>query len=433
MSLHLYNRRTILKAGATSLALPFMESLGMAQVASVAKAASAAAPKRFLFIGCGYGFTKHSFFPTKAGKFSEIGLTDGLKPLDRHKDDITMVSNLTNLGARNPHAGSTTYLTGANVGGTRGRKFINTVSLDQVIAQKVGRDTRFSSLALCGEDAGGHGPGLSMSWSQKGHPIPGIKNPLALYHELFGQSKESSAEREYRLSQKRSILDAVVAELKFSKKKISKTDQDKLEDYLQSIRQIEQSISKEVEWANTPKPDAPLAKPGDSMDGVRSLKILQQLMVAAFQTDSTRVITYRQPVDSLLKSWGMNIGSHPLSHQNMSKARAEISRLKDFKSMELFAGLIDLFKKTPDTNGQSLFDSTLISYGSNIRMGHGLRGCPSIYAGGAAEKLKKGEHIILPEQDTPLANYWITLCQQSGVEMDNFSHSTGTINELVRS
>ena len=436
MSLHLYNRRTVLKAGATSLALPFMESLSMAQVAKVAKAATAAVPKRFLFIGCGYGFTTHSFFPTKAGKFSEIGLTPGLEPLDRHKDDITMVSNLTNLGARNPHAGSTTYLTGADVGGTRRRKFINSISLDQVIAKNIGQDTRFSSLALCGEDASGHGPGLSMSWSDKGNPIPGIKNPLSLYHELFGQSKESSAEREYRLSQKRSILDAVVAELKFSKKKLSKTDQDKLEDYLQSIRQIEQSISKEVEWANTPKPNAPpnvpLPKPGDSMDGVQSLKILQQLMVAAFQTDSTRVITYRQPVDSLLKSWGMNIGSHTLSHR-YSGARAEMSRLRDFKSMELFAGLIDLFKKTPDTNGQSLFDSTLISYGSNIRMGHGLKGCPSIYTGGAAAKLKTGEHIILPEEDTPLANYWLTLCQQSGIEMDSFSHSTGTISELVHS
>jgi hypothetical protein len=107
------------------------------------------------------------------------------------------------------------------------------------------------------------------------------------------------------------------------------------------------------------------------------------------------------------------------------------SKLKDLKSMELFSGLIDLFKNTQDVNGQSLFDSTLISYGSNIRSGHGLKGCPAIYTGGAAEKLKTGEHIILPEQDTPLANYWLTLCQQSGIEMDSFSHSTGTINELI--
>ena len=427
MSLHLYNRRTVLKSGFAALALPFMESL--------AKVVTPVAPKRFLMIGCGYGFTKNSFFPTKAGKFSEIGLTPGLKPLERHKDDITIVSNLTNLGARNPHAGSTTYLTGANVGATRGRKFLNSISLDQVLARKIGQDTRYASLSLSGEGEGndGHGPGLSLSWSDKGHPIPAIKNPLELYHELFGQSKESNADREYRLSQKRSILDAVVTDLKFSKRKLSKTDQDKLEDYLQSIRQIEQSISSEVKWADTPKPNAPLTQPGAAMDGVQSLKTLQRLMVAAFQTDSTRVITYRQPVTPLLESWGLNVGAHPLSHHNLNGSRLEMSKQKDFKSMELFSGLIDLFKNTQDMNGQSLFDNTLISYGSNIRTGHGLKGCPSIYTGGAGAKLKTGEHIILPEEDTPLANYWLTLCQQSGVEMDSFSHSTGSLNELIRS
>ena len=208
---------------------------------------------------------------------------------------------------------------------------------------------------------------------------------------------------------------------------------DKLEDYLQSIRQIEQSISLEVEWSKTPKPNAPFSQPKGEMDGVQSLKTFQKLIVAAFQTDSTRVITYRQPVDSLLQSWDINIGSHALSHNNLSRSRKEMSRLKDLKSMELFADLIDLFKNTQDVDGKSLFDNTLISYGSNIRTGHGLKGCPSIYTGGAAENLKTGEHIILPEEDTPLANYWLTLCQQSGIEMDSFSHSTGSIDELVRS
>lgn len=427
MSLHLYNRRTMLKAGFTALALPFMESLALG------KSADTVAAKRFLFIGCGYGFSKHNFFPTKAGKFSKIGLTPGLKPLEGHKNDITMVSNLTNLGARNVHAGSTTYLTGADVGATRRTQFINSISLDQVLAQKIGQDTRFASLSLSGEGEGndGHGPGLSLSWDDKGHPIPGIKNPLALYHELFGQSKESNEEREYRLSQKRSILDAVVADLKYSRKKLSKTDQDKLEDYLQSIRQIEQTISRETEWANTPKAKAPFSPPGATMDGLSSLMTLQRLMIAAFQTDSTRVISYRQPVSPLLKSWGINIGAHTLSHYNRS--RIEASNLKDFKSMELFSGLIDLFKNTPDLNGQSLFDNTLISYGTNIRQTHSLKGCPAIYTGGAASQLKTGEHIILPEEDTPLANYWLTLCQQSGIEMDSFSHSTGTLKKLLRS
>ena len=404
-----------------------MESLPLAKAAT-----PALAPKRFLMIGCGYGFTKETFFPTEAGRFADIGFTPGIKPLERHRDDITMVSNLTNLGATDAHGGSTSYLTGANVSGTPGKRFHNSISLDQVIAREIGQGTRYPTLTLSDKDTkDGHGAGLSLSWSDKGHPIPGITNPVDLYHQLFGQDKESAAEREFRLAERRSVLDGVVTDLKSSRKKLSKTDQDKLEEYLQSIRQIEQAISREVEWSNTPKPKAPLKQPKDAMDGLAALKTFQKLIVAAFQTDSTRVITYRQPINSILKSWEFSLGAHSLSHYNLDPRRREASQQKDALFMELFAGLIDLFKETRDINGQSLFDTTLISYGSNLRTGHGLKGCPALYTGGAGEKLKRGEHIVLPEQDTPLANYWLTLAQQSGVRLEQFSHSTGTLSELV--
>ena len=126
MSIHIHNRRTFLKAGSTALAIPMLDSLCGAK-------AAASNPKRMLFIGCGFGFTVDTFFPTEAGRFADIGLTPGMAPLERHRDDITMVSNLTNLGATNPHGGSTSYLTGANVNNTPGKKFHNSVSLDQVV------------------------------------------------------------------------------------------------------------------------------------------------------------------------------------------------------------------------------------------------------------------------------------------------------------
>jgi len=425
MSITLHNRRTILKAGTAGLAIPMMESLAAAN-------APATAPKRFLMIGCGYGFTKETFFPTEAGRFANIGLTPGLKPLQRHRDDITMVSNLTNLGATNAHGGSTSYLTGANVSGTPGKKFHNSISLDQVIARRIGQDTRFPTIPVSDKDNNdGHGPGLSLSWSDKGHPIPGVTNPLDLYHQLFGQDKETDAEREFRLSERRSVLDGMVADLRSSSRQLSKTDQRKLKDYLESIRQIEQSISREVEWANTPKPDAPLKHPKDTMDGLAALKTFQKLIVAAFQTDSTRVITYRQPINSILKSWDFSLGAHSLSHYNLDPRRREASQQKDSMFMELFADLIDLFKQTEDIHGQNLFESTLISYGTNLRTGHGLKGCPALYAGGGLANLKYGEHIVLPQKDTPLANYWLTLVQQAGIPLDRFSHSTGSLSELV--
>ncbi|MCP4189682.1 MAG: DUF1552 domain-containing protein, partial [Planctomycetaceae bacterium] len=332
MSITLHNRRTILKAGAAALAIPMMESVAAAN-------APTAAPKRFLMIGCGYGFTKETFFPTEAGRFADIGLTPGLKPLLRHRDDITMVSNLTNLGATNAHGGSTSYLTGANVSGTPGKKFHNSISLDQVIARRIGQDTRFPTIPISDKgNSDGHGPGLSLSWSDKGHPIPGVTNPLDLYHQLFGQDKETDAEREFRLSERRSVLDGMVADLESSSRQLSKSDQRKLKDYLESIRQIEQSISREVEWSNTPKPDAPLKQPKDAMDGLAALKTLQKLIVAAFQTDSTRVITYRQPINSILKSREFSLGAHSLSHYNLDPRRREASQQKDAMFMELFAG-----------------------------------------------------------------------------------------------
>ena len=426
MSIHVHNRRAFLKAGSTVLALPLLESVGQAKT-------PAASPKRILIIGCGFGFTSQSFFPTKAGRFADMGLAPGMKSLERHKNEISMVSNLTNLGASSPHSGSTSYLTGANVLGTPGKKFHNSVSLDQVVARKIGTDTRFPTLTLS-DDANkdGHGPGLSLAWSDKGHPIPGINNPLDVYHQLFGQSKESKAEREYRLAEKRSILDGVLSDVRFVKPKLSKSDQGKLADYFESVRQIEHDLSRQAQWSQTPKPKSPVPQPKEEvMDGLQSIKTMHRLMVAAFQTDSTRVITYRQPVASVLQGHGINLNPHSLSHYGLDPQRREASEQKDVLFMELLASLIDLFKSTEDLNGQNLFDSSLISYGSNLRSGHGLRGCPAIYTGGAAKNLKSGEHIVLPQKDTPLANYWLTLMQSVGVPLDGFSHSTGTLGELV--
>lgn len=425
MSIHIHNRRAFLKAGSTALALPLLDSVCSAKDL-------ASRPKRMLMIGCGFGFTKDTFFPTEAGRFADIGLTEGMKPLERHQDDISMVSNLTNLGATSPHSGSTSYLTGANVHGTPGKKFHNSISLDQLVAREIGQDTRFPTLTLSGKsNKDGHGPGLSLSWSDKGHPIPGVTNPVELYHQLFGQDKETAEEREFRLSERRSILDGMVADLKSSKRKLSKTDQDKLEDYYQSIRQIEESISREVDWAKTPKPKAPFKAPGDEMDGLESLRTMHRLIIAAFQTDSSRVITFRQPVGSILESKGINLNPHSLSHYGLDPRRRVASEQKDVIFMELLAELIDQFKATQDLNGENLFDSSLISYGSNLRSGHGLRGCPSLYTGGAARGLKTGEHIILPKQDTPLANYWLTLMRSAGVPIEQFSHSTGTLDQIL--
>ncbi len=428
MSIHIHNRRAFLKTGSTVLALPLLDSLSGEQAAarSIPSACSSSAAA---------SDSPKTPFSRPRPAVSPTSASPGMAPLERHQDDITMVSNLTNLGASNPHGGSTSYLTGANVNNTPGKKFHNSVSLDQVIARKIGQDTRFPALTLSdtgGPSQDGHGQGLSLAWSDQGHPIPGITNPIDLYAQLFGQAKESPEEREFRLAQKRSILDGVTSDFKSAKRKLSKNDQDKLEDYFQSVRQIEQNISREVEWAQTPKPKAPLREPGQGMDGLRALKTMHQLIVAAFQTDSTRVITYRQPVASVLQGHGVNLNPHSLSHYGLDPKRREASQEKDLLFMQLLASLIDQFKSKQDLNGKNLFESSLISYGSNIRSGHGLRGCPAIFTGGAAEKLKRGR-AHHPARTGHAAGELLadTDAIDAAFRWSSFSHSTGAVPELL--
>lgn len=202
------SRRSFLRKGGFCLALPFLGS-----VAGAAPAKSV--PKRLIFLGGGYGFTDShrgagpSFFPSAAGRLSSIGLTAGMSPLERHQDDVTMVSNLTNLGVSNPHGGSLGYL---NCGSYRTHE--ESASCDQVAAKTLGETTRFPSLVLTAREpipgqSAGHGGGYSLSADERGRSLPGIPSPLELYHTLFAQKGDSPKQLLERLGNHQSILDLV--------------------------------------------------------------------------------------------------------------------------------------------------------------------------------------------------------------------------------
>lgn len=421
-------RRSFLRSGASVLALPFLETFASA------KAAAATPPKRMIFLGGGFGFTRETFYPEKAGRFAEIGLTEGLSPLKRHQHDITMVSNLTNLGATDPHGGSVSYLTGANVTGTPGKRFFNSISCDQVAARHLGQDTRFPSLTLTssepdGGQNSGHGAGLSLSWDDSGNPIPGFSTPLDLYRTLFAQKTDSKEELDARLRKKQSILDVVRLDAGAMKRTLSKGDQEKLDEYFQGVRQVEQGLERQAAWANIPKPEAPFELP-NGLTGEAEIKLMYDMIIIALQTDSTRVVTYRQPVCSMIAGMGFTIKPHSLSHYSFSELRTLASRERDKKCSELFAHFLDRLKEAKDTDGSRLYDQCIVSYGTNLRSGHELKGLPAIVSGGGA-KIQRGQHIVLPKKDTPLANYWLTLMQQGGVPLEKFSHSTGILPELL--
>lgn len=412
------------------MALPFLETF------AAPKAVAAAPAKRMIFLGGGFGFTKDTFYPKKAGPFAEIGMTEGLSPLARHREDITMVSNMTNLGATDPHGGSVSYLTGANVAGTPGKRFHNSISCDQIIAREIGQDTRFPSLVLSAKEAdggqnSGHGPGLSLSWDESGNPIPGIKRPLDLYHTLFATPGDSRAELDARLKKKQSILDLVRIDGSGMKRTLGKGDQEKLDEYFTGVRQVEKGLERQARWADVPKPNAPFEAPDEGLSGEKAIHLVYDMIIIALQTGMTRVVTYRQPVCSLLAGMGMKLKAHSLSHYGFSQTRIVASRERDKKCSGLFAHFLDRLKEAKDTDGSRLFDNCIVSYGSNLRSGHELKNVPAILSGGGAKDIKHGRHIILPKQDTPLANYWLTLMQQGGIKAESFSHSTGILPELL--
>lgn len=410
------------------MALPFLESFA-GQEPGVQKS------KKMIFIGTGFGFTKETFFPTKAGRFSEIGLTEGLAPLEKYRNDITMVSHLTNLGATDPHGGSTSYLTGANVSGTPGKRFYNSISCDQVAAKQLGASTRYSSLVLTADKDTkvghfGHGKGSSLSWDQDGKPIPGINNPLELYQKLFSAEKETPEQIKQRLAKKQSILDIVAINANNIKSKLSKVDQNQLDQYFQSVRQIELDLALEAKWSKIPKPTTNLPAPSPKLKGVDQVKKMFDLLAIGLQNHSTHVASYRLPVDPIVESMGINVSAHNLSHYHKHEQRTIDSKKRDQQLTSLLAYFLERLKEKPMPEG-SLYDHCLVSFGTNLRSSHDLKNLPCILAGRGIQKLRRGEHIMLKKHDTPLANLWLTLMQESGVDIREFSHSTGRIEEIL--
>jgi hypothetical protein len=424
------SRRAFLRGGGSLIALPFLEAAGFRRFAAASRAV-VAPPKRMVFLGIGYGVTQETWYPDLKQRGTNYTMPAGLAPLLRHKADFTIVQGLTNKYTEEAHWGSTFWLTGANRF-EGGAGFHNSVSVDQVAAGVLGKTTRFASLQLNGTDpditGNGHGPGLSLAWDIRGKPVAGLNKPIAAFHRLFSSDTTPIEARRAMLVQKRSVLDAVLEDARDLQRTLGKNDNAKLDEYFQGIRDIEAVLSKEEQWQSLPKPTAPFEAPSSGLSGVEEVKLMYNLIVAAFQTDCTRVMTYRQPISSLLLSLGIKVAAHDMSHYSAGE-RLEASQRRDLVQSELLAGLIDKLKATPEVDGSRLFDHTCLVFGSNIRNVHHLDNCPTILAGGGAG-IKLGRHVVV-SKDTPLCNAWLTLLRGVGIDVPRHGDSTGVIGELM--
>ncbi len=412
---HTLDRRDLLRGAGIALTLPFLES-------SFSRSAAAStneenSPRRLVCIGNHLGYYPGNFFPQGAGLKYQISPT--LQPVQRHRDDFTIFSNLDD-GMTGGHKGVQAFLSGIRKDESSGFPDKN-MTIDQVAAEHVGAATRFPSITA------GLGLGTDLSWTRSGVRIPPVNNPARLFEALFIRSDAASLSREQtRLTHRASVLDALRESADQLERQLSAADRQKLDQYLTSVRDVEQQLQMSQAWLDKPKPASPMDSVVDQdRMHIEEIPLFYDLLTLALQTDSTRVATFEIPMG--FRTSELEVGSyHGLSHHSKSEERLGQLQIVDAYLMTQFAHFIDRMKEA------QVFNHTAVVWGSGMGNGssHSNRNLPVILAGGG---MNHQGHIVCPVEDhkrVPLSNLWLSTLQWFGVEADRFGKSTGTFSPM---
>lgn len=383
-----------------------------------------------------FGITDSKWFPKEKG--NDFKMTEPLSALKEHRKDFTVFRNFNHKNTHNAHDGCSTFLTDADVYGTPGKVYQNAISCDQVAAQTLGKNVRYSSISLSspgqsGTPDSGWGRGLSLSWNSLGSTIPSITRPLDLYYALFGGTV-TKEERIFQLQKKKSVLDSYLTGFKRIQKTVTKEDKEKLEEYANSIRTIENKLVKEKEWVDTPYPKASLKKPSGNIPvgSSEEHKLFYDLMAIALHTGATNVITYRLAYFGILETLGYKSGHHALNHMR-GDLNLKISTAKDKQMLANYAYFISKLKKLKEVDGTSIFDNCAVSIGSSCRHGHNTRDLPLVVSGRLQGKLKQGQQVSYEKNMTgSLSSVWLTLLQGAGCPVEKFSTANSPVSEMVK-
>ncbi|MAT48085.1 MAG: hypothetical protein CMO35_11755 [Verrucomicrobiaceae bacterium] len=410
------DRRRFLQGAGLSLALPLMESAAPRAMA----ATSAKRPRRILAIGNHLGFYPPAFFPEKAG--ADYVSSQTLKNIERHRKDFTVFSNLDD-GAHGGHSGVHAFLSGGIRKEESGGFPEKNISLDQVAAEYSGSTARFPSINA------GLGEGTDMCWNRTGVRIPPINNPARLFEALFVERSKSERDLERtRLEHRGSVLDALRESAKSLHGNLSNADRDKLDQYLTSVRDVENRLQMSEVWLDKPKPRPAIAPVTDEdRMHIEELPLFFDLLTLALQTNSTRVATFEIPMGFTTSDLdNVSSGYHGLSHH--SKGESKLEQLKVVEDY-IFSQIDRLFDGLREAR---IFNDTLVVIGSGMSDGstHSNKNLPVLLAGGG---LKHQGHIISPadkHRRVPLSNLWLSSLQWFGVERERFGKSTGTFSQM---
>ena len=424
------SRRSFLVNGGKLTALPFLASLLPSSVRAAQEKSQS--PKRLLWMSMGHGHL-NEFYPKETGNFRDISMAPAFEPLKKNFGNFSLVSNLSNNKNHESHNGTEALLSCANVNGFPGKSRHNSISCDQVAAKQIGSGTRYQSIQLNtrSDKGNGHG-GVAMSYRIDGSALPGVSSPLDFYYMVFGGNltKEEVAEA---LKKRKSVLDIMRFEESSHRRLLDKEDRQKLEEYTTSIRDIELEITREKEWVNVPYPKAITAKPNTGLIGEDEVRAMFKILIAAYQVDASRVVTYRLPDAELLQGLGIPADPHKLSHAGTQPALQEYNRIRSKKWMELYSLLIDQLRQTKDPldpKGGTLYDNSMVYMGGGLRNNHVNKNVPCLLTGGGFKTLQHGKHRNAAEKNTPLANLWTTMLKDAGCKIDRFADANGLADSI---
>ncbi len=456
----LLSRRHFLRGLGATVALPLLQAM----VPPRAAAASVTKPRRSVFVYIPNGVNGMAWQCKTGGRDYE--LSPSLQPLAKHRDDFTVFSGLHHPnGLGQAHVCADTWLTGAKIDAQSARKYENTISVDQLMAETTGQQTRISSLEL--SISAGTGRPLNsttLAFTRDGVPLPAEENPRQVFNRLFGEEAGGIAAQRTRLEKRHSVLDAVLDEAKSLRRELGADDQTKLDEYLHSVRDVEQRTERLDSWLDVPKPklepalgkpfqqDVPKAKAGEYW------RTMFDLIVLALRTDMTRVVTYMNGSEGnglAIPEIGITQARHNLSHHNGDPVVLERLAKSDAFIMEQFAHFLDQLRAVQDGD-EALLDRTMVLFGSGMSYGHSHANSnlPILLAGGRGLGLKHGQHIDYNrphlkedytlsydewrnlcgkprDEKARLSNVMLTMLQKMEINTEKFVDSLGPVSELV--
>ena len=443
-------RRTFLRGVGATFALPLLDGMVPAFASELDTAAKPAS--RFSVVYVPNGMVMDKWTPKTTG--ADFETTPIMEPLARFRDQTTVLSGLVHKhgfplpgeGGGDHARGTGSFLTGVHPKKTEGPDIQAGISVDQIAAQELGKVTQVPSLELAIEnsaelvgetDAGYSGAYINtLCWRTPTTALPMECQPRAVFERLFGDSDSTDPKaRLARIREDRSLLDSVVEEVQPMMRNLAPGDRNKLAEYLDAVRGIEQRIqlAEEQSARELPVMERPVGIPPTYEEHV---KLMFDLQTLAFQTDMTRVITFMMAREKSTRAYreiGISEPHHPLSHhKNQQDMRDRLAVIQNYH-VKLFSYFLDKLQSTPDGNG-SLLDHTVILYGSSLSNSndHLHDNLPILLVGGRSGRHEGGRHLLYPkENEVPVSNLLVTMLDKVGIAVDEFGDATGKLDLLA--